>query len=86
MGDDKQTYNAILILMTEMIFILFFFFHFQGLHISTGADTSLIEKDSEFPKQFFYGTYKFHTKFLKNKDMYGCFVLIVEIKRPWEKE
>lgn len=46
----------------------------------------LIEKQSNFPKEFFYGTYKFNFMFTKNKEVHGCFILVIELKRPWEKE
>jgi len=53
--------------------------------VAKGADTALI-MDSGFPKTFFYGLYKFHFILSKNATYYGCFVIIVEIKRPWEKD
>ncbi|KAL4148716.1 hypothetical protein QTP88_002885 [Uroleucon formosanum] len=52
--------------------------------------TSGIKLDTKFyknlPKQFFYGTYKFHLQFIKNKVIYGCITSIVEVIRPWETD
>ncbi|XP_050421328.1 uncharacterized protein LOC126833816 [Adelges cooleyi] len=49
-----------------------------------GFDLTLIE-DSNFPKQFFYGTYKFKLSYVDVKNqLVGCVVFVVEIIRPWE--
>lgn len=60
-------------------------FYFQGIYTATGTDTALI-MESNFPKTFFYGTYKIHFILSKNGTRQGCFTLLVEIKRPWEKD
>ncbi|XP_060872089.1 uncharacterized protein LOC132946224 [Metopolophium dirhodum] len=51
---------------------------------STGYDTALLE-DSNFPKVYFYGKYKYVGK-VKTKDnkLLGCVAYEVELLRPWE--
>jgi len=56
---------------------------FQGTYIATGVNTTLI-MDSNLPKTFFYGTYKYNVIISKDNIYYGCFIVIVELKRPWE--
>ncbi|XP_025198741.1 uncharacterized protein LOC112597045 [Melanaphis sacchari] len=56
-----------------------------GYYPVVGADTSVF-MDSNFPKSFFYGTYKFRVIYSKKNEVYNCFTLIVEIKRPWETD
>ncbi|XP_050525979.1 uncharacterized protein LOC126896876 [Daktulosphaira vitifoliae] len=55
-----------------------------GIYIMDGFDLSLIEQ-SNFPKEFFYGTYKFKLFYTnKNNETVGCLYLVMDIKRPWE--
>lgn len=51
-----------------------------------GIDASNFEKTLiNLPKIFPYGTYKLRISFTdKNKEMYGCITLLLEIKKPWE--
>jgi len=56
---------------------------FQGIFKASGVDTSLFY-NANFPKSFFYGTYKFRSFYTKNNEVYGCFILVIELKRPWE--
>ncbi|VVC38086.1 Hypothetical protein CINCED_3A001665 [Cinara cedri] len=56
-----------------------------GVFITKGFDlTNAIAKGS-FPKQMFYGTYKYRLFFkdIKNKQK-GCIIFLIDIKRPWE--
>lgn len=48
-------------------------------------DTEILN-DSNLPKEFFYGTYRARFYFSKQNEIYGCFIMIIEIKRPWEME
>eukprot|EP00102_Acyrthosiphon_pisum_P023946 XP_016661156.1 PREDICTED: uncharacterized protein LOC100570696 [Acyrthosiphon pisum] len=58
-----------------------------GIYITKGYVISNYPSNTNFPKQMFYGTYKFKIKYLeKNGDQAGCFSFTVEIKRPWETE
>jgi len=57
--------------------------YFQGITKASGADTGLFYK-ANFPKSFFYGTYKFRYYYTKNNEVYGCFIIVIELKRPWE--
>eukprot|EP00102_Acyrthosiphon_pisum_P023882 XP_016661092.1 PREDICTED: uncharacterized protein LOC107884113 [Acyrthosiphon pisum] len=50
--------------------------------ITIGADSNI----SQFPKRFFYGTYKMRFRYTKNKETYGCLIFVIEIKRPWETD
>lgn len=58
--------------------------HFQGNYTATGADLSLLIKYGNFPKVVFYGLYKFRQSFLMNKELRGCVLAVVNIRRPWE--
>jgi len=61
-------------------------FRFQGVYIiSSGIDTNVF-MDANFPKSFFYGTYKFRVSYTKNNEVYACFTFVVEVKRTWETE
>eukprot|EP00102_Acyrthosiphon_pisum_P026891 XP_016664101.1 PREDICTED: uncharacterized protein LOC107885128 [Acyrthosiphon pisum] len=52
---------------------------YKGSGINT-ADLML----TNFPKTFFYGTYRMSCYITKNHETYGCAKIIVEVKRPWE--
>jgi hypothetical protein len=55
--------------------------------VSKGYDLTNAVLRSNFPKTFFYGTYKtrFHfTDQLNNE--FGCSIFVIEVKRPWEIE
>ncbi|XP_022161683.1 uncharacterized protein LOC111027582 [Myzus persicae] len=52
-----------------------------GVYKSPGFDLSLFDK-SNFPKSFFYGTYKFRMFYSKSNEIFGCQVYIIELKRP----
>ncbi|CAI6368741.1 unnamed protein product [Macrosiphum euphorbiae] len=54
-----------------------------GLYEATGIDTDLFST-ANFPKTLFYGTYRFRYSYTKKDEVYGCFIIVVEIKRPWE--
>ncbi|XP_060881271.1 uncharacterized protein LOC132952828 [Metopolophium dirhodum] len=54
-----------------------------GFYKGSGLDTADFML-TNFPKTFFYGTYRFTIYFTKNNEVYGCFTLVVEVKRPWE--
>lgn len=59
------------------------FMYFQGVYIASGMDTSIIKK-TNFPKKFFYGTYKFRYFYSRKNEIYGCFICVIDLKRPWE--
>lgn len=61
-------------------------FLFQGTRIIRGSSASNIQNQYVIiPKTFIYGTYKVRLSYTdKNKKIMGCFIMIVEIKRPWE--
>ncbi|XP_050057700.1 uncharacterized protein LOC114123685 [Aphis gossypii] len=52
----------------------------SGTYNATGFDLSVL-KDSNAPKVFLYGTYKFHLYFTKNNEVLGCQAYILEFKR-----
>ncbi|XP_022174005.1 uncharacterized protein LOC111036318 [Myzus persicae] len=54
-----------------------------GYYESTGIDTDVFNA-ANFPKTFFYGTYRLRFFCTKNNEVYGCFTVVLEIKRPWE--
>jgi len=56
---------------------------FQGVYKLSGLDTAIFSS-ANFPKTFFFGSYKFRLFYTKNNEVYGCFILVLELKRPWE--
>jgi len=58
---------------------------FQGFYKLAGVDTAIF-MNTNFPKSFFYGTYKFRVMYTKNKEAYACFIFVLEVKRTWEVE
>ncbi|CAH1714092.1 uncharacterized protein LOC114128780 [Aphis gossypii] len=54
-----------------------------GLYKLSGIDTAVFSLVN-FPKTYFYGVYKFRFFFTKNNEVYGCTILVIELKRPWE--
>lgn len=60
--------------------------YFQGTYIVPGIGTANIEKKFwNIPKLLIYGTYKVHISVTDaNKKIQGCFILLAEVKRPWE--
>ncbi|XP_022174002.1 uncharacterized protein LOC111036316 [Myzus persicae] len=56
-----------------------------GFYKMKGVDSELFNI-SNFPKTFFYGTYRFRFYYTKNNEVYGCFMIVIEIKRPWETD
>ncbi|XP_050053687.1 uncharacterized protein LOC126549170 [Aphis gossypii] len=57
----------------------------KGFFKLAGIDTDTF-KNTEFPKSFFYGTYKFRVMYTKNNEVYACFTFVIEVKRTWETE
>ncbi|XP_022174010.1 uncharacterized protein LOC111036323 [Myzus persicae] len=57
----------------------------EGFYKGPGFDTALF-MSSNFPKTFFYGTYRFRAHFTKNQEENGCFGAVLEVKRPWETD
>ncbi|XP_060843144.1 uncharacterized protein LOC132923279 [Rhopalosiphum padi] len=58
-----------------------------GIYTTKGYDVSNYPENTNFPKQIFYGTYKFNIIYTeKNGDRCGCFTFVIEVKRPWEIE
>lgn len=58
--------------------------YFQGFFKVTGIDINLFHT-ANFPKKFFYGTYRFRFYYIpKNNEVYGCLIIIIELKQPWE--
>ncbi|XP_050432501.1 uncharacterized protein LOC126840658 [Adelges cooleyi] len=56
----------------------------KGFYIMEGFDLSLFEK-MNIPKQLYYGTYKMKIVYTDKSDVVvGCFIIVVEILRPWE--
>jgi len=55
----------------------------QGIYRALGLKT---DKNlfSNFPKKFFYGTYKMRLYYEKDNIVYGCITFVIEVKRPWE--
>ncbi|XP_060840905.1 LOW QUALITY PROTEIN: uncharacterized protein LOC132921741 [Rhopalosiphum padi] len=56
-----------------------------GFYKVSGIDTANFAS-SNVPKTFFYGVYKFRFFFTKKQEVYGCFILIIELKRSWETD
>ncbi|CAI6344630.1 unnamed protein product [Macrosiphum euphorbiae] len=52
-----------------------------GVYIGNGINESEL-KETNVPKTFFYGTYKFHVQYSRNNEKFGCQVYIIEFKRP----
>jgi len=63
------------------LYLINLFLYFQGVYIAPGFDLSFFEK-SNFPRSFFYGTYKFRIFYSKANEIFGCQLYIVDIKRP----
>ncbi|XP_022179602.1 uncharacterized protein LOC111040154 [Myzus persicae] len=56
-----------------------------GIYTTKGYDISNYPSNTNLPKQIFYGTYKMnYTK--KSGRVVGCFIFVIEIKRPFELE
>ncbi|XP_022161642.1 uncharacterized protein LOC111027548 [Myzus persicae] len=51
-----------------------------GIYTYPGIDTSIF-KDSNLPKTFFYGTFKFYVYYTRKNEIYGCQVFIIETKK-----
>lgn len=64
---------------------LIYCFYFQGTYVATGLDTE-IYKISNFPKTFFYGTYRFRLMISKKNETVACIIAVLSVKRPWEIE
>lgn len=47
-------------------------------------DTSLFIEQTNIPKMLFYELYKAKYIVSKNKNIVGCVIFVIEIKRPWE--
>lgn len=60
------------------------FYYFQGYYPLSGFDTSNF-LETNFPKTFFYGTYKLRFFYSDKTDNYGCVLVLMEVKRPWEE-
>ncbi|XP_016660864.1 uncharacterized protein LOC107884034 [Acyrthosiphon pisum] len=56
-----------------------------GLYRGPGLNTDE-HLFSNFPKKFFYGTYKMRVHYEKNNIVYGCITFVLEVKRPWETD
>ncbi|XP_050436990.1 uncharacterized protein LOC126843473 [Adelges cooleyi] len=55
-----------------------------GTFIMHGFDLALLE-NMNFPKQFFYGTYKLKVFYTDPSDvLVGCVIIVIEYVRPWE--
>ncbi|XP_050530414.1 uncharacterized protein LOC126899487 [Daktulosphaira vitifoliae] len=55
-----------------------------GTYHLKGYDLSLISQ-ANFPKEFFYGTYKYKLFYTDDKFVeVGCFFIIFDLLRPWE--
>ncbi|XP_060847262.1 uncharacterized protein LOC132926864 [Rhopalosiphum padi] len=52
-----------------------------GFYTASGVDTSIF-KNSNLPKTFLYGTYKFYIYFSRKNEIFACQVFILELKRP----
>lgn len=61
--------------------------YFQGVYVINGLDLTDIMSSFNFPKKFYYGSYKAR---VSGKDKYNnsifCIMFIADIKRPWETE
>ncbi|CAH1714090.1 unnamed protein product [Aphis gossypii] len=57
----------------------------MGFYKLSGLDTAVFAS-ANFSKKYFYGSYKFRFSFTKNNEVYGCFVIVVELRRPWETD
>ncbi|XP_060840903.1 uncharacterized protein LOC132921740 [Rhopalosiphum padi] len=57
----------------------------KGFYKVHGVDTSVFNSVN-VPKTFFYGVYKVRFSITKINDVYGCFIVIIEVKRPWETD
>ncbi|CAI6349846.1 unnamed protein product [Macrosiphum euphorbiae] len=54
-----------------------------GAYISPGMNVQSICENSNFPKMFIYGTYKFHIIYYTRKnEIFGCQGFIFDMKRP----
>lgn len=62
---------------------LYSLLYFQGAYISPGMNVKSICENSNFPKMFIYGTYKFHIIYYTRKnEIFGCQGFIFDMKRP----
>ncbi|XP_027849169.2 uncharacterized protein LOC114128784 [Aphis gossypii] len=57
----------------------------KGFYKLANIDTDTF-MNTNFPKSFFYGTYKFRVTYTKNNEVYTCFIIVLEVKRTWETE
>ncbi|KAF0754850.1 Uncharacterized protein FWK35_00018189 [Aphis craccivora] len=48
-----------------------------GFYKLSGVDTGIF-MEANFPKSFFYGTYKFRIMYTKNNEVCACFIFVVE--------
>ncbi|KAF0767852.1 Uncharacterized protein FWK35_00025647 [Aphis craccivora] len=46
----------------------------RGVYKLSGLDTAIFSS-ANFPKTFFFGSYKFRLFYTKNNEVYGCFIL-----------
>ncbi|VVC44534.1 Hypothetical protein CINCED_3A007757 [Cinara cedri] len=57
----------------------------KGVYKSSGFELPAVISTSNFPRKFFYGTYKFRIYYHNSsKKEVGCIIIVVEVKRPWE--
>eukprot|EP00102_Acyrthosiphon_pisum_P022430 XP_016659640.1 PREDICTED: uncharacterized protein LOC107883668 [Acyrthosiphon pisum] len=56
-----------------------------GFYKGPGINTAVFEL-TNFPKTFFYGTYRVTSYYTKHKEVCGCYIAVVEVKRPWETD
>ncbi|XP_025203844.1 uncharacterized protein LOC112600754 [Melanaphis sacchari] len=58
-----------------------------GFYVSKGYDLTNAINRSNFPKNFFYGTYKTSFHFTdKFNEKFSCITFVIEVKRLWETE
>ncbi|XP_022179604.1 uncharacterized protein LOC111040156 [Myzus persicae] len=58
-----------------------------GIYTTKGYDISNYPSNTNLPKQIFYGTYKMNINYTeKSGSLVGCYIFVIEIKRPWEIE
>uniref|UniRef100_A0A2S2NM47 MD-2-related lipid-recognition domain-containing protein n=1 Tax=Schizaphis graminum TaxID=13262 RepID=A0A2S2NM47_SCHGA len=57
----------------------------KGYYNVTGIDTNVFTSIN-VPKTYFYGVYKLRLTITKINEVYCCFILILDIKRPWETD
>lgn len=80
--DYNQSKNVLLnnIILNYIFHIQLITKYLQGFYTGSGMDMS-IYKDTNFPQQLIYGTYKLRVSYTRNNEIFGCNIYIYEVRR-----